>query len=517
MVVRILLGGLIAFAALLAVVMLDLHQDVNATESDAYRDKQMHAAMAAGQGRMFFQAFPKGADLHNHLTGAVYAETWLDWAAEDGLCVDVAAQALRDPMVESCADKGWITADAARSDENIRRDIINGLSMRSFVAENGWSGHNQFFATFSRMARKDGRLGDMLAAALDRAGYQNIAYLELMETPLLPELFPLTGGLALSGDPVADYATLMASSFGAEFENLVQLAKDRFTAARARANAVLRCGTQQASPGCDVEIRWLYQVIREFSPAMVYAQFALGWRVIADHSDVVGLNLVAPEDGYIALRDYNAHMAQIGYLQASHGAQNVALHAGELTLGLVRPKQLRFHIRNAIEIAGAKRIGHGIDIPYETDAHGLLQQMARDKILVEINLTSNDVILGVKGADHPLGLYRKYGVPFAISTDDEGVSRIDLSHEYERAVVEQQLDYASLKQASRDSLTYSFLAGDSLWDHAECVQLVQTGVAADKLCGNVIAQSDKARIQWQLEDKIRSFEQRLLRAHRHSE
>jgi hypothetical protein len=69
----------------------------------------------------------------------------------------------------------------------------------------------------------------------------------------------------------------------------------------------------------------------------------------------------------------------------------------------------------------------------------------------------------VKGADHPLALYRKAGVPFVLSTDDEGVSRIDLTNEYLRAVTEQGLNYADLKAAARASLEYAFLPGASLW------------------------------------------------------
>lgn len=34
--------------------------------------------------RAFVQRLPKGADLHSHLSGAVYAEHYLQWAAADG-------------------------------------------------------------------------------------------------------------------------------------------------------------------------------------------------------------------------------------------------------------------------------------------------------------------------------------------------------------------------------------------------------------------------------------------------
>ncbi|MBL8740952.1 MAG: hypothetical protein JNK04_07660, partial [Myxococcales bacterium] len=36
----------------------------------------------------FLAAVPKGGDLHNHLSGAVYAETYLDWAQDDGDCIN---------------------------------------------------------------------------------------------------------------------------------------------------------------------------------------------------------------------------------------------------------------------------------------------------------------------------------------------------------------------------------------------------------------------------------------------
>src|SRR5258708_5886946 len=45
----------------------------------------------------FLQQMPKGGDLHNHLSGAVYAESFIKFAAQDGLCVDRAALALTQP------------------------------------------------------------------------------------------------------------------------------------------------------------------------------------------------------------------------------------------------------------------------------------------------------------------------------------------------------------------------------------------------------------------------------------
>lgn len=65
---------------------------------------------------------------------------------------------------------------------------------------------------------------------------------------------------------------------------------------------------------------------------------------------------------------------------------------------------------------------------------------------------------------HPFPLYRKFAVPVALSTDDEGIERIDLTNEYVSAVESYGLTYADLKQMVRNSLEYDFLPGASLWE-----------------------------------------------------
>lgn len=150
---------------------------------------------------------------------------------------------------------------------------------------------------------------------------------------------------------------------------------------------------------------------------------------------------------------------------------HVALHAGEL-IPEVLPmtpegqRELDYHIRNAVEIARAERIGHGVDALGEMAGGGaddLLSDMASMGIMVEICLTSNDALLDVEGREHPLKQYMARGVPVALSTDDQGILRIDITHEYARAVEEHRLTYPQLKELARTSLEHAFLAGESLW------------------------------------------------------
>jgi adenosine deaminase len=181
-------------------------------------------------------------------------------------------------------------------------------------------------------------------------------------------------------------------------------------------------------------------------------------------------------------------------------------------MGLVPPEGLRFHIRESVERGHAERIGHGVDIMYETDPLGLMREMAERHVLVEICLTSNDAILGVAGARHPLATYRKYGVPVALATDDEGVSRSDMTQEYLKGAMEQGLTYSELKQMARASLEHSFLPGASLWDAGRTVTACADSDAlrnsVSDACNRFLLSSEKARLQWREEAEFERFERK---------
>jgi adenosine deaminase len=114
-----------------------------------------------------------------------------------------------------------------------------------------------------------------------------------------------------------------------------------------------------------------------------------------------------PEDGYISMRDYALQMRMLDYLHAQYPKVHITLHAGELSRGHGAPEGLKFHIRMAVEEGHAERIGHGVDVMYEDRPWELMKEMAERHVMVEVNLTSNDVILKVRGADHPFMLYQQ--------------------------------------------------------------------------------------------------------------
>jgi hypothetical protein len=231
-------------------------------------------------------------------------------------------------------------------------------------------------------------------------------------------------------------------------------------------------------------------------------------------SKVVGLTLVQPEDSLLSMQNFSLQMQMLQFLRPMYPQAHLSLHAGELAPGMVPPDGLSFHIRDSVMIAQANRIGHGVDIMHETDPFPLMQEMGRRHVMVEICLTSNDVILGISGAQNPLATYLKYGVPVALATDDEGVSRSEISREYLCAVQDQGLGYLQLKTMARNSLEYAFISGASLWSDAKRsapVAQCATAMTTMKLtggCQQFVAGSDKAKLQWKLEEQFRDFERR---------
>jgi adenosine deaminase len=248
---------------------------------------------------------------------------------------------------------------------------------------------------------------------------------------------------------------------------------------------------------------------------MVFAQILLGFELAQADPRFVGLNLVMPEDWYVPMHDFDLHMNVLDYLHGVYPKVHITLHAGELAMGLAPPEGLSFHIRESVEKGHAERIGHGVDIMNEHDALGLLEEMAQRKVAVEICLTSNDVILGVEGENHPLQAYISHGVPVALATDDQGVSRSDMTHEYLRAEQTYHFSYADLKRMARQSVEHSFLAGESLWRPSGNFQAVAACTAdrpdtekTSAACQKFLDGSERARVQWELEEAFASFEKK---------
>ena len=472
----------------------------------------------------YFVQMPKGTDLHTHLAGAVYAETFIREAAQDNLCVNSKTLTLYKPAGTTrslppqpvCGDEGEPAANSL-THQKLYDQLLDRFSMRTFVPVTGEPGHDHFFASFDEFqaVENPNHVGEWVDELATRAAEQNEQYLEIMHTPTIAPVLALADNLG-PVDMETDFAHLRQQLLDAGLQKYLPTMQAEFKEGERSRREREHCGTSQATPACKVEVRFLYQVLRALPSPAVFVQLVCGFELASRNSLVVGINMVQPEDWRAPLANYRLQMQMVHTLHLLYPEVHITLHAGELSPGMTSPKDLRFHIRSAVEVANAERIGHGVDVMQEDRPYDLLKEMAAKRIMTEINLTSNDVILNVKDADHPLPLYRLYHVPVALSTDDEGVSRINLTHEYVRAAISYPLTYSDFKNMVRTSLEHSFLPGQSLWEqsgswenyaHVRTACREQLGrEQATGACAALLEGSAKASQQFELERRFHAFE-----------
>lgn len=456
--------------------------------------------------RAFFLSMPKGGDIHNHLTGAIYAEDLIDRASSEGLCV----------FLDNCSfSKDCSMADItvpvsqAYRDQKLYGRLVNDWSMKGSELLDV-SGHDHFFATFSDFGGSTGNTSALVAKLRYRAAQENVDYLELMTS---------AGG----GSEAARLGSELGWDDNLErlYENLnsrglkkiANNASLYLNETDAKSRQILKA---KGYPGSNVTVRYQYTATRIRPKEEVFAQLALAFEVAKIAPLVVGINLLAAEDDWVARENYSIQMKMIDFLHAKYPDVKIALHAGEMDLGLVPPDDLRFHIREAIEVGHASRIGHGVDIMRELCSQETLAQMAQDKVAVEIMPVSNEEILGVCGEDHPFPVYLSRRVPIVLASDDAGVLRTDLTEQF--VIIAQnypQVKYSDFKRFVRNSLEYSFLDGDGIWaskgdylrlreEFAGC----RPGFVSER-CRAFLNRNEKAMAEWRLEGDLTAFEERI--------
>ena len=470
--------------------------------------------------RKFLAAVPKGGDLHNHLSGAVYAETYLDWAkTEGGYCITNSSLSLST----SCSNTSTTSPVPVPADA-LFMQVVRAWSMQDFVA-GAETGHDHFFATFGKFGAISGPAHHAkgLADVMKRADSENALYVE-------PMLFSnsnasnwgsavWTGGtLTTAALPTFHAALLASSGYGAAVQAILTDIQNTDSGAQ----SILGCKSASPDSACRVGARYMVYISRSGSGPGIFAQMVAAFEAAKTEPRLVALNLVGPEDGSTALSSYDRSMEMLGYLHTAYAGKSplhVTLHAGEITQKYLPSGYVISnidHIRKAVQVAKAERIGHGVDVLNESNPSALLAELKQLGVMIEIGLSSNIQILEVSGTAHPLAAYLQSGVPVALATDDQGVSRSSMAGEYARAVEDQKLDYKTLKLMARTSLEKSFLPGASLWTSLGTLQAIAacaptaTGYFGDTpapvACQAELASSAKATAQWELERRFREFE-----------
>ena len=461
----------------------------------------------------FLDRIPKGGDLHHHLTGAVYAESYINYAVEDGDCIDRATFKILPPPCDPSRE--LLPASQAINDFVFRNLVIDAWSIRNFhPTTEDRDVRLHFFAAFGKFDLVTNKhWGEMLAEVGHRAGAQNEIYIETMLTPDQGEAIQLGRQVGWNDDFAAMRSRMLAGGMA----KVVADGRKNLDDGEAKMRQVLGCDGAQPDVGCGVTLRYLNQVLRAFAKEQVFAQMVAAFEIARADARVVGINLVQSQDEFNALNDFDLQMRMLDYLHGVYPKVHIALHAGELTLGEVKPEELlSSHIRKSIEIGHAERIGHGLDVIYEADPAGLVAEMAQKHILVEDCLYSHEVVRDMRGRENVLPIYLRSGVPVSLATDDEAIVRSELTWYFRRAVEAYDVDYLMLKRMVRDSLDHAFLPGASLWVAPEnftmvpaCANETPAAEPASASCGDFLKASEKARIEWKEEVEFTKFESKF--------
>ena len=170
--------------------------------------------------------------------------------------------------------------------------------------------------------------------------------------------------------------------------------------------------------------------------------------LLTQRERIVALDLAGDEANFPA-RLFTEH-----FKRARDAGWRITVHAGESA----GPGS----VRDAVELLGAERIGHGVRA---MEDETLLDLLREKEIGIEANLTSNVQTSTVADlASHPLAKMLQTGLLATINTDDPGVSAIDLPYEFNRAAPAAGLTRDQIRQAQENAVATAFLSASEKID-----------------------------------------------------
>jgi len=183
-----------------------------------------------------------------------------------------------------------------------------------------------------------------------------------------------------------------------------------------------RIGMERAAAaGHQIVMKMLVTAMRQAARSVEVAECAVRWR----DSGVVGFDVAGPEKGYPPTRYLDAF--ELIRRENFH----ITIHAGE-SFGLPS-------IWEALQFAGAERLGHGVrivdivdDIDPATGKLGRLAAYVRDKRIPLELCPSSNVQTGAAPsiAEHPIDLLRRLRFRVTVNTDNRLMSGVSMSSEF---------------------------------------------------------------------------------------
>ncbi|RDY23725.1 adenosine deaminase [Romboutsia maritimum] len=171
------------------------------------------------------------------------------------------------------------------------------------------------------------------------------------------------------------------------------------------------CGMKEAQEKYDIKSNLILGCMRTMSEEDAILVINEGKKFL--NKGVVAVDLCGPE-----LEGFSSNFKNAMDLARSYGYK-VTIHAGEAAS--------ENNVLDAINLLGAKRIGHGVRIKDKKEVYKLVKEK---NIVLEMCPTSNVQTKAIDAYEnHPFYPFYKDDIKVTISTDNRTVSDIDLSSE----------------------------------------------------------------------------------------
>ena len=386
--------------------------------------KQYAHSLTDSQTYRLLQQFPKGGDLHHHLSGSAYGKWWYELATnqilnggyryftkiDNGECVSA-------PSFHTISNATYSTLTKCEQKQYKALGELSQDQKRAFIhsveLDKPEEGRDEFFGfhwqRLNELTQNPYIIAQVLLKNMQLYQLENMRYLE---TQLNIRFMKRADGSNFPADEALQIVTDMLESEAAKETGITvrfQYALVRFT------------------DNIEEQLDWIFKFVD------------------ANRKWYVGVNLVGRED------DPRGHplrfLSSITKLRAQYPAIRLSFHAGE-------SEHADTNIRDTL-LLGAERIGHGINLLKDPSTYLL---MRHNRYLIETNLISNLKLEYIEDlSTHPFPQLLRTGVPTALSTDDRGMWNATLTDEYYLAFTQFNLSWSELVTLSQNSIKYGFL------------------------------------------------------------
>lgn len=421
------MNKLYRFSVLISLLSLNLNATARADWFEEFKQSASDQALY-----QFLYQMPKGGDLHLHMSGSGFSETWYELALaakKEGYvyytkvklnnCREFGGQAFKVTpyhlMFQTIVAAKWQALPDCEQDEYLPLAALDETQkaawMDSIRLDKSYEGRDEFFETHWQ------RLGDLTANPYLRGELILDTFRSFAQEGLIyaePQVTTM-GYEHADGSPIDPY-------------EVAQIFRERLAQPDFAETGItyrFQLAILRFLPGAEDRLRYAYQFV-------------------ADNEPYVAVNMVGREDndkGYPlrflpALREMR---------KTVHGVK-LSIHAGEVD-------EPNYHVRDTL-LLGADRIGHGLNLITDPET---MRLMRHGPYLVEINLVSNLLLEYYDDyQQHPFPEYLRTGIPVALSTDDRGMWDSIMTDEFFVAVREFNLSWDEIRQLGENSLTYSF-------------------------------------------------------------